>query len=305
MQLWPIMLEHATPEAIAEFVKENENEIFAVSAWFLDEAGLEANVGIGDCLPEIWARQAYWRPEELAALCLGKNPTLIHESSCSTAMFRQDVAQQFLEILEAIRRAIDVNDMFEYARPWYALSWLKTNRIDYPDVLEHEVAKLGGTVSDWRAKYERTQAILGDLEEALTHTEEALAESDAHHSHELRQMSEQTNRLASMLRLQEAERARLEANTIDLRYRLAEAEQALKDADSKGLRGKLGAAQNKNRTCHQAIRALLLIGYGDDFSPNDSKRMAEAVSDLSVHGVEKTDQTLRKLIVESFEKTAT
>lgn len=305
MQLWPIMMEHATPEAIAEFVRENENELFAVSCWFFDEAGLEAKTGIGDCLPEVWARHAYWRPEEVAALSLGKNPTIIDEATCISAMFRQDVAQQFLENLEAIRRAIDVNDMFEYARPWYALSWLKTNGIEYPQALENEVAKLGGTVSDWRAKYERTQALLGDLEDALTQTEEALAESDAHHSLELRQMSEQANRLASMLRLQEAERARLEANTIDLKYRLAEAEQALRDADSKGLRGKLGAAQNRNRTCQDAIRALLLIAYGDDFSPDDSKRMAEAVSDLSSHGMEKTDQTLRKLIVESFETTAT
>ncbi|WP_213270371.1 hypothetical protein [Hyphomonas sp.] len=182
MQLWPIMLEHATPEAIAEFVKGNENELFAVSGWFLDEAGLEAKVGLGDCLPEVWARHAYWRPEEVAALSLGKNPTIIDETTCIPAMFRQDVAQQFLENLEAIRRAIDTGDMFEFARPWYALSWLKTNRIDFPEQLENEVAKLGGTVSDWRAKYERTQTLLANLEDALTQTEEALADSDAHHS---------------------------------------------------------------------------------------------------------------------------
>ncbi len=302
MQLWPIFLEHATPEAIAEFVSENEHEIFAVSAWFLDEAGLEANVGIGDCLPEIWARQAYWRPEELAALSLGKNPTLIDEGACSAAMFRQDVAQQFLENLEAIRRAIDVNDMFEYARPWYALSWLKTNRIDFPEALEHEVAKRGGTVSDWRAKYERTQTILGDLEEALTQTEEALAESDAQHSAELRHMSEQAGHLGLMLRRQEAERARLEARSIDLEYRLAQAEQALREADGKGLRGKLGGANNKLNTCFQVIKAYSLAMYGENCSPDDSKWIAEVIEDLASHGASRTDDTLAKLIVESFEK---
>lgn len=302
MQLWPIMLEHATPEAVAEFVRENEDELFAVSCWFFAEAGLDAETGLGDCLPHVWARHAYWRPEEVAALSLGKNPTIIDEATCISAMFRQDVAQQFLENLEAIRRAIDVNDMFEYARPWYALSWLKTNGLEYPEQLEHEVAKLGGTVSDWRAKYERTQALLGSLEDALTQTEKALADSDAHHSFELRQMSDQASRLAGMVRLQEAERARLEANTIDLQYRLAEAEQALKDADSKSLRGKLGAAQKKLNTCYGAIKAFSHAMYGENCSPDDSKWLAEVVDDLMVHGAGRTDETLANLIIESFEK---
>jgi hypothetical protein len=303
MQLWRIYLEHPTDEAIAEFISDNEDVIFAVSAWFLDEACLEAEIGIGDCLPDIWARQAYWLPEEIAALSLGKNPTLVNETTCTAAMFRQDVAQQFLEVLETIRRGIDAGELFERTKPWYALSWLKTNKLEYPEVLADEVARLGGTVFDWRNRYERAQTYLDQLEEALANTQEALTQTDEEYQAEIRQMQSLTHRLSSLLRDQRASQEIDQARIADLEYQLAEKNQELIEADSKKLRGKLAGAQKKISTLQQTVAALIQIAYKADPTESGSPLMAEILRDLALNGVTRGDETLRDLIHECVEKT--
>jgi hypothetical protein len=303
MQLWPIYLEHPTDEAIAAFISDNEDEIFAVSAWFLDEAGLEAEIGIGDCLPEIWARRAYWRPEEIAALSLGKNPTLVNEATCTVAMFRQDVAQQFLEVLETILRSIDAGELFERTKPWFALSWLRTNQLIFPEALADEVAKLGGTVFDWRTRFERAQNYLGQLEDSLASAHETLNRSDAEHEAEILQMQTLVHRLSGVLDVQLASQEIDQARIDDLEYQLAEAKQAVAAADGKNLRGKLAGAQNKISTLQQSVAALIRIAYTGDPTESGSPLMAEILNDLALKGVKRGDETLRDLIHECFKKT--
>ncbi|MEQ9504832.1 MAG: hypothetical protein RLO80_01085 [Hyphomonas sp.] len=303
MQLWRIYLEHPTPEAIAGFISDNESIIFEVSAWFLDEACLEAHIGIGDCLPGIWARHAYWRPEEIAALSLGKNPTLVNEGTCSDAMFRQDVAQQFLEVLETIRRGIDAGELFERTKPWYALSWLQTNKLDYPEVLADEVARLGGTVFDWRNRYERAHAYLDQLEEALANTQDTLTRTDEDYQAEIRQMQSLTHRLSSLLQAQRASQEIDQARIADLEYQLAETHQELIEADGKKLRGKLAGAHNKLSTLQQTVAALIRIAYTGDPTESGSTLVTEILNDLALNGVKRGDETLRDLIHECFKKT--
>lgn len=303
MQLWPIELDHVTPDAVAAFVEDNEEKIFAPSALFLQEAGVECPLGIGDCLIDIWSRHDYWMPEEIAALSLGKNPTLINEHTCSPVMLKYGVAQQFIEVLEIVRRSIEAENLFERTQPWYALSWLQTNKIDFPDALRDEVTKLGGAVSDWRIRYERAQEHLLSLEETLSATQDERSRTDAHHASEVRRMYNWIENLSGMLEAQEEAQETDKARIADLEYRLAEAQHQLEEGAGKSSRGKISGLKNKLTTYQQVVSSLVRIAYKEDLEESDSELLKEVLDDLALNGATRTDASLKKVLLESFGKT--
>lgn len=300
MQLWPIELEQVTPEAIVAFVEDNEELIFAPSALFLQEAGVECPLGIGDCLIDIWSRHDYWTPDEIAALSLGKNPTLINEVTCSPVMLKYGVAQQFMEVLEIVHRSVEAGSLFEYSKPWYALSWLQTNKIDFPDELRDEVTKLGGAVSDWRMRYERAQAHLVSLQETLSATQDERSRTDAHHASEVRRMYNWIENLSGMLNAQEEAQERDKANITDLEYRLVEVQQKLEEGAGKNTRGKIAGLKNKLTTYRQVVSSLVRIAYSEDLKESDSELLKEILNDLVLNGATRTDASLKKVLLESF-----
>jgi len=116
-----------------------------------------------------WAKKPFWTPEEGAALLMGRSPELVKWESVSPYVRRSIVAEQFAEILDLTRRAVECGLLERYISPGAYLAWAKNEGFDVPPVLEKCVREHGKAISDWQSR-------LSDLETQLAETSAELSE---------------------------------------------------------------------------------------------------------------------------------
>jgi hypothetical protein len=87
--------------------------------------------GLGDAEIQLHARSSYWSPEEIAALSLGKNPTVM-QLPCVSLLETQKrfiVCRMYWERLELINRAVEAGQLQLKTAPWFALAWVDRMQI--------------------------------------------------------------------------------------------------------------------------------------------------------------------------------
>ena len=274
-------------ELVNEIERENQAN-FQPSKLFDDPE----QVGDGDADPQHWARMSYWSGAEIAALSLGKNPTVVNENTCREGVTKYQLCRDFWDRLEIVHRAIEAEQIFAQTIPTYALAWLERYKIKFPLALKREVENLGLQVADWKTFYDDVVARAGHLENALKDADNELQSLSARNQ----SYSEWTDRALASMSQQNQVLQHQSAEIENLHFRIAELERALEAANDETLHP---------RERNSLLKILLGIAIEQyDYSPNDKKSKApgQIVSDLAEHGLDVSDDTIRKYLNEGAEK---
>jgi hypothetical protein len=300
MQLPPFVppagnTEHLSIDELMKLAEQEEEAGFRESVLLQPASDNVASLGPGDCDPYHWARMAYWTSDEVAALSLGKNPTVVNFESCQAGVHRYQVCRDFLERRAVVFRAIETEQMFERTYPSHAVAWLERFKIDHPPALREAVEHLGLQIADWKTLYDSVVERAVELEEALEEADlqiQTQQDRDAQHAN-LQAWSEQAlsalNGQADLIESREAENA-------DLKFQVGELKNTIKELKGSGL------GTRERDSLLKLVLGMAIEQYG--FSPNETKSSATAaiVEDLIANGLELSDDTVRKYLKEATEK---
>jgi len=119
---------------------------------------------------EYLAKQAYWRPLEIAAILMGKNPKVVTSDSlkefrnCSPKSAIPKFVNEYDELMEHVLRAVRSEELeADQNPPRSVLDWADARGHEYPKELAKAVAKWGKPIKDWKAEAVKLQAEIAEL----------------------------------------------------------------------------------------------------------------------------------------------
>ena len=95
-----------------------------------------------------WVTRAYWLPHEVAALSMGYDPRSLNLKALSEKKADPEVALEFLDRIDVVRRAIEVEQLDVQSTPRAAFDWLAYHGIPFPEELKKFVERKSECVSN-------------------------------------------------------------------------------------------------------------------------------------------------------------
>lgn len=251
--------------------------------------------GLGDAEIQLHARSSYWSPEEIAALSLGKNPTVM-QLPCVGSLAVQKrfwVCRQYWERLALIERAVDAGQLFMQTVPPFALAWLDRMQIGYPQALKSRVESLGFQVADWKTECEELAKQVVDLNTSFEVASEQYENDLLAWQNDCALHAQWQSDARDLFVKQDERIARLNAENEALRTQ-QESEQAGSSVTSV-------ADQASRASLLKMVLGMALEQYSYEPAIPRSNATSNISSDLDSNGVSLDPKTIRKILKEAVQ----
>jgi predicted DNA-binding transcriptional regulator AlpA len=235
--------------------------------------------------------------EKIAALALGKNPTVVNRASCGRNASQFSIAREYLAILEIVERAHLAGQLPSPCKPGFALVWMDRNVIGYPEGLRHIVAAIGHEIADWKLSSEAHAERVASLEEYLAVMRNHHAESASEGQCAIDELEALLDKFADalgeqdeMLKLQAQKVSELKAEREVLQQQIAD--QAAAEKRDPRLKASL----------EKIALGLAIDGLG--YQPGDARSpiVSEIETTLERLGMPVSAETIRKILREAADK---
>jgi hypothetical protein len=133
-----------------------------------------------------------WRLEEAVALSFSKDPEVVHEASLRTYKEVSYFAKQYMGVRDFALRAKESGQLTDPVLPKDFLEWAIRYEINVPAQLGEKVEAHGGSIDDWKARFETLRA---QCDEKLKAKDQQIDEL----IQELKALREQNEKLESRL----------------------------------------------------------------------------------------------------------
>lgn len=97
---------------------------------------------------DFFARAAYWKSEEAAALLLGRDPNHLNDKKIKEFRSSSRIGNEFQNLTILLNRAYTVRQIFSPDRPEKYIRWAKRFKISVPAELEERLVEFGHDLSD-------------------------------------------------------------------------------------------------------------------------------------------------------------
>jgi hypothetical protein len=295
MQFPRVSIDSINPEDLAAYINQNELCIFASTGLQMGQPS-DPDVEAFDANIELWARASYWEPDEIVALALGKNPSLVNSETCYPRQSRFGLCRQFVEWRELVQRAVVTQDLFPFTTPAGALSWLVTQQMNHPPALAERVRQFGVSVNNWRAEYDGAMTVLNQLAERLDSSRIERIQTEAELKRDVETWRELGERALEQLESKEQEVLELTEKLSALRLEIetVESEHSSRPIDNSSLR-------RINSSLLKLVYAMARGGYSYESANPDPEIVKNIVEDLSFAGAPLDIKTVRKHLLSASE----
>lgn len=283
------------PDDFAAYVNQHELCIFAPTGLQFGKPS-SPDLEMFDADVELWARASYWEPDEIVALALGKNPSLVNSETCYPRQSTFGLCRQFVEWRELVQRAVITQDLFPYTTPAGALSWLATQEMSHPPALVDRVRKFGVSVNNWREEYDGAMRVLNQLAERLDSSRIEHFQTEAELKKDLETWRELGAR--AMEQLEVTEREATEANQ---QLAALKSELSSREVESISRPSDLSSLRRKNTSLLKLVFGMARGGYSYDPTDPDPELLRNIVDDLSFAGVTLDIKTVTKHLISASE----
>jgi hypothetical protein len=133
-----------------------------------------------------------WRLEEAVALSFSKDPEVVYEASLRTYKEVSYFAKQYMRVRDFALRAKESGQLTDPVLPKDFLEWAIRYEINVPAQLVKKVEAHGGSIDDWKARFETLRA---QCDEKLKAKDQQIDEL----IQELKALREQNEKLESRL----------------------------------------------------------------------------------------------------------
>ncbi|MHA7859442.1 MAG: hypothetical protein ACX94D_15275 [Henriciella sp.] len=295
MQFPRVTADSINPDDFAAYVSHHELCIFAPTGLQFGNPS-SPDVEMFDADVELWARASYWEPDEIVALALGKNPSLVNSETCYPRQSTFGLCRQFVEWRELVQRAVITQDLFPYTTPAGALSWLATQEMSHPPALVERVRKFGVSVNNWREEYDGAMRVLNQLAERLDSSRVEHLQTEAELKNDLENWRELGAR--AMEQLEVTEREATEANQ---QLALLRSELSSRAADFNSRPSDRSSLRRKNTSLLKLVFGMARGGYSYDPTDPDPELLKSILDDLNFSGVPLDIKTVRKHLLSASE----
>ena len=238
-----------------------------------------------------WAKKAFWLPEEIAALSLGKDPSSLNEFSVGEVAL-SNIGLEFLDISEIARRAVIAEQIPEKCPPDIAIQWMKKFDLKIPKPLEDKVGQFYPSF-DWKA------ALYHFHDRTLEGLDGILNELNLGRDPEVFVGPEIFKNLCNQIvqKIRECENSNLDDSN------LISSDMSL---NAKAANDNTGP--DDNTKVYQS-RDKLLVGmfiskYGYDLSAKKQKAFVNVVDDLQRCGIPLTYETSKRHLLEAIDRVS-
>lgn len=272
-----------------EFAQLRDREIFQASTLF-QATDLRPDLlpGRGDADLSIWSRMSFWTADEISALAIGKNPTVVSPEACNKRKSEYHICRQYLAIREIVERAIIDNQLPSPCRPGFALAWLDRHQIHYPTVLRSSIELFGSEIGDWKTMYERYSEHSNLLERQLDELQQSYASESNENQRTTEELHRWLNESDEMIEQHRSFAEKQSERIVDLE---AEVEQLQNRVDDSASTDHLDPRERA--TFEKLLITMAMDAYGYQLGDKVSPIPAELEGILLRNGMAVSAETIR------------
>lgn len=174
-----------------------------------------------------WAKMSYWSPEDLCALSLGREPTVVNWARISEYSKISEFVREYEKRLMLVSRARAMHQLWDKTPPNLAVAWARRMNFDLPAELVLEVEALGIQIADWKDLHD---ARVRDIAELNALLEAERAKAFQMHSETMEVMERHAEAAARNIAFHKELREQAERRASELQERVEQLEAQLADS---------------------------------------------------------------------------